>query len=299
MTPNPVGLFDRNGLADLKLRARQDENQALRDAARQFEALFLDMMMRSMREAGLGEGIADSEQVRGYQGLLDSQLSVSMAGRGGLGVADLMVGQLRGEPPTDPGQHLSPPPRTESRQPETKLESDPTQARPEAFVRQFWPLARRYGEQLGVSPQALLAQAALESGWGGRTIRRPDGSNSHNLFGIKAQPDWAGPTAKVATLEYGPERIPMRQIASFRAYPSYEAAFADYVEFLRTNPRYRTALDAAADPARFVHGLQAAGYATDPQYANKILDIMTGEHLAGVSSPMQVAERFAPTDAAG
>jgi peptidoglycan hydrolase FlgJ len=144
---------------------------------------------------------------------------------------------------------------------------------PEAFVRELWPHAERAGAALGVAPEVLLAQSALETGWGRHVIPRGDGSSSHNLFGIKADTRWNGDRVQVNTLEYV-NGVPEQQRAAFRAYQSPAESFADYVDFLQRNPRYRGALAQGSDAEGYLRGLQSAGYATDPAYADKILDIL-------------------------
>lgn len=146
------------------------------------------------------------------------------------------------------------------------------------FVRAVMPHAQRVAGELGVDPRLLVAQAALETGWGRSIIRNADGTSSHNLFNIKAHRSWDGPVATVSTREYlGGAATTVR--AAFRSYDSFESSFRDYVDFLRANPRYRQALTQTHDPASFARSLQAAGYATDPGYANKILRIFGDERL--------------------
>ncbi len=143
----------------------------------------------------------------------------------------------------------------------------------EAFVRGLWPLAEEAGRHLGVSPRVLVAQAALETGWGRYIPQRADGTHGHNLFGIKAGGGWRGERVAAHTWEVEDgQRVPAR--AEFRGYDSFAESFNDYVNFLQTNPRYAGALRAAADPEAFVDALQRAGFATDPQYAQKIRAIM-------------------------
>lgn len=147
------------------------------------------------------------------------------------------------------------------------------------FVDKLMPLAKNVAGELGVDPRVLVAQAALETGWGRHMVRTPDGANSHNLFNIKADRSWKGQSAEVSTLEFR-NGIAQREKANFRQYENYEASFRDYVNFLRTNPRYQTALERAENPYDYVRQLQDAGYATDPEYANKIENIFEGELLA-------------------
>jgi flagellar protein FlgJ len=140
------------------------------------------------------------------------------------------------------------------------------------FIAKLMPHAEAAAAELGIDPNVLLAQAALETGWGRSVIKNADGSSSFNLFGIKAGGHWEGRRAGVKTLEYE-GGVPVRRAASFRAYDSYTESFADYVRFLKVNPRYAQALAKADDATAYVRELQKAGYATDPHYANKILSI--------------------------
>jgi flagellar protein FlgJ len=143
---------------------------------------------------------------------------------------------------------------------------------PEDFLRAFRPLAERAARRLGVQPDVLLAQAALETGWGQHVTRGRQGP-SNNLFNIKAGPDWPGARVAVATVEYR-DGVAVREHAEFRAYESVEGSFDDYVDFIESNPRYRRALERAADGEHYLRELQDAGYATDPAYADKILSIV-------------------------
>ena len=158
---------------------------------------------------------------------------------------------------------------------------------PEEFVATMLPMAQAAAEKIGVDPRYLVAQAALETGWGKSIIRQQDGSSSHNLFGIKAA-DWQGESARVLTTEYVNGQ-PTKESASFRAYGSFEQSFNDYVSFLQNNERYDSALDSAANPKTFVRELQRAGYATDPQYANKV---------AQIAKQMQTYQAVASVDVA-
>ena len=158
---------------------------------------------------------------------------------------------------------------------------------PEEFVATMLPMAQAAAEKIGVDPRYLVAQAALETGWGKSIIRQQDGSSSHNLFGIKAA-DWQGESARVLTTEYVNGQ-PTKESASFRAYGSFEQSFNDYVSFLQNNERYDNALDSAANPKTFVRELQRAGYATDPQYANKV---------AQIAKQMQTYQAVASVDVA-
>ncbi|WGL63732.1 flagellar assembly peptidoglycan hydrolase FlgJ [Pseudomonas sp. CW003PS] len=143
---------------------------------------------------------------------------------------------------------------------------------PQEFVATMLPMAQAAAEKIGVHPRYLVAQAALETGWGKSIIRTRDGNSSHNLFGIKSHGSWEGESARVLTTEYKGGKA-VKEAASFRAYDSYAQSFDDYVSFLQSNGRYETALSSTENPERFVKELQQAGYATDPNYARKISQI--------------------------
>jgi flagellar protein FlgJ len=149
---------------------------------------------------------------------------------------------------------------------------------PDDFLRRLWPMAEQAAAQLQLAPEALLAQAALETGWGKHVMRRPDGDSSHNLFGIKADARWQGGAVPMSTLEYQ-DGVAVKTRADFRAYASYADSFQDYVGFLRSNPRYRDALGKTDDPAAYFAELQSAGYATDPRYAEKILKVLDSDAM--------------------
>ncbi|MGY3927890.1 flagellar assembly peptidoglycan hydrolase FlgJ [Aeromonas simiae] len=150
---------------------------------------------------------------------------------------------------------------------------------PQEFVERLMPLARKAADKLGLSPAVLVAQAALESGWGKRVIRNADGEVTHNLFGIKADPRWEGPKAVVSTLEYE-QGVASRQKAAFRSYESFEESFNDYVDFLTSGSRYRQALAQTGSPDRYFEALQRAGYATDPNYAHKLKQVLRSDAIA-------------------
>ncbi|MBD9677194.1 flagellar assembly peptidoglycan hydrolase FlgJ [Pseudomonas sp. PDM18] len=140
------------------------------------------------------------------------------------------------------------------------------------FISTMLPMAERAAKRIGVDPRYLVAQAALETGWGKKMIAQRDGSSSHNLFGIKTGSSWKGDSARATTTEFEKGKE-VKEVASFRAYNSFEQSFQDYVSFLQNNDRYQGALDSAARPDQFMKELQRAGYATDPQYARKVNQI--------------------------
>lgn len=295
-------LLGNTSLDQLKFSAKQNSPEALKAVAQQFEALFMNMLTKSMR-AGTGESLVDNSQTRLYTELLDQQYSQRIAGGKGLGLADALVqqltrnqvspaaaeGSLTGPLPIQPGSDAKPfsqglpggaqtplpiLPKHETiikplREPVAATAAPlAAPASSQDFVARFLPHATAAGKELGVKPQAILAQAALESGWGKRQIKLEDGSLSHNLFGIKANASWEGKVASVKTTEYV-QGVAQQRVERFRAYDSYEAAFRDYAELLKTAPRYRGVLN-SAETGDFAQGLQKAGYATDPNYAAKI-----------------------------
>jgi flagellar protein FlgJ len=155
---------------------------------------------------------------------------------------------------------------------------------PESFVRQLWSMAEKAAKKIGVRPEVILSQAALETGWGKHVIAKTDHASSHNLFNIKADARWEGEATSIGTVEYR-NGIAVKEQAKFRVYASYQDSFNDYIHFLQTQPRYQEALQNTADPEAFIEGLHKAGYATDPAYADKVKRIMNSDTLAGISPP--------------
>lgn len=271
--------------------------------------------MRSANEV-LSEGnYLQSNESSFYQDMFDSQLSLSMTRGEGLGLAEALVRQLSRQIPgmDDDGNALAgarrsladydrsiPPlsPRLPDTVDEVKALVDSGEAEaasddvetvtlapsdmperfdsPEHFVRTLLPLARDAAEEAGIDPRMMVAQAALETGWGKHMIRGSDGTHSFNLFGIKADSRWQGDSVNIATTEFR-EGVAMKERANFRSYPDYRESFRDYVNFLQDNPRYRDVWEVADQPGVFAERLQQAGYATDPAYGRKIRSIMEGE----------------------
>lgn len=269
---------DFQGLARLRAEAAQSSPDAAREAARQFEALFVQMMLKSMRDAGSAYA---EQRDRTYDDMFDQQMALEMTRGRGLGLADMLVQQLRLSVPEDADPDGAttgtgaPSVPTAAMRPTA---GTTTPATPADFVRELWPHAERAGRELGVDPRAIVAQAALETGWGSRQIRDEAGRSANNLFGIKADGRWEGRRVGVNTLEYeGGLPVPVR--AQFRAYDSLAEGVADYVRFLKDNPRYRAALEAGSDAGAYAGELQAAGYATDPRYADKIRSILASPLL--------------------
>jgi flagellar protein FlgJ len=300
--------LDVQGVDALRRTARASPQEGMKQASKQFEVMFMQMMLKSMREATPSDGLFSSSQEKTYTSMLDQQLSQNLSGRG-LGLAEAMFAQLKRSMGSDavqlapangrtgemPGaQPLGMPLPLDSKrapQPMPPLVRAPDlsfyetataqatlsrsvlpQAHVEQFVSRLLPAAQQASQASGVPAQLIMAQAALESGWGKREIRADDGRASYNLFGIKADKSWKGPVVETTTTEYV-NGVAQKIQAKFRAYGSYEESFTDYARFLTSNPRYANVL-ATKDPAEAAHGLQRAGYATDPQYGGKLVRIM-------------------------
>jgi len=325
----------------------------IRAAAQQFESMFIDMVMSSMREAtnAFADGdYTSSDATRMQQEMLDHQWAIHIAEHGGIGLADIIVKQLGGlsaktssAAPTIGPSNAQAPSAATSNAPDvaandasgapspspaigelaSALQSLPPEPQlppglaastpdaivrrsngaadgdaltvtemgtkdsafddPEDFVAKVLPVLKRALAGSGLNPLMVLAQGALETGWGAHVIHTPAGDSTHNLFNIKASSDYDGAAVDVSTMEVrGGQAIQQRD--RFRAYDSVEAAARDYVSLLQGDQRYRRALDAAQDPARFADELQKAGYATDPNYAAKILRVLTSGPLRAAAA---------------
>lgn len=293
---------DLNGLNSLKSLARKDDAAALKGVAQQFESMFINMMLKSMRDATdvMASDLLSSNETKFYRDMHDQQLSLHLAETGGYGLAEVMFEQMSANLPQRPAdfQNIDVKPLNDSIRPELPVTpaqrapagldaTEPTISvdlanpeldklsafeSPEAFIESLLPHAEQAAQRLGVEPRILVAQAALETGWGRAMIKDDQGANSFNFFGIKADQRWQGAVADTQTHEYVEgNRISIRD--AFRAYDDPSQSFNDYVDFLSSNPRYQAALDQVSDSEQFVRSLQSAGYATDPDYADKILRI--------------------------
>ena len=291
--------LDIQGVDALRRTVRASPQEGMKQASKQFEVMFLQMMLKSMRDATPSDGMLGSSQEKTYTSMLDQQLSQNLSGRG-LGLAEAMFTQLNRTMGSDapataassqlpgarslgtpliPAAVMSAPVRTPDLSFYEKATAQATlsrsvlpQAHVEQFVSRMLPAAQRASQASGVPAQLIMAQAALESGWGKREIRAKDGTTSFNVFGIKADKSWKGPVVKATTTEFVNGAAQKTQ-AWFRAYGSYDESFADYARFLTGNPRYASVL-ATPDPAQAAHCLQRAGYATDPDYGGKLVRIM-------------------------
>jgi flagellar protein FlgJ len=300
----PVGdvktYADFSGLDALKRGAQNQDPKALRETARQFEAVFARMMIKSMRDANFGDKLMGSDQQDFYQGMLDDQLSVEVTRGKGLGLADMLVRQLQrtGLVPAGAEKAAKPAPASQTSAAATAAASAPrpaSAAQRSDFITKLLPAAKQAGEQLGVDPRHLLAQAALETNWGQAVPRDAGGRSSNNLFGVKAGSNAAGaPAVSARTVEYENGALVSR-VDQFRAYDSSSASFQDYVSLLRGNSRYAAALNTGSDTQAFASALQQGGYASDPNYARKIVAVAASLD-AGVQ-PLKSAETGPMTSA--
>jgi flagellar protein FlgJ len=308
--------LDVRDMGSLKQSARAGSPEALKTAATQFEAMFVNMMLKSMREATPQDGMMDSQQSKMFTTMLDQQTSQNIAKKG-IGLADMLVRQLSAK--TDAaalgiggagdassatnagsfagaaslmdaklqraiaaagGNAAATAASSTSRVDGAASTNKGSQA---PHVRSFQEKLSVHAEEAskatGIPAKFMLGQAALESGWGKREIKGRDGSNSNNLFGIKATSDWKGKVVEATTTEYVNGKA-QTKVERFRAYDSYADSFKDYARLLASNPRYEKVLASAGDASSFAQGLQKAGYATDPHYASKLTSIIK-RSLAG------------------
>ncbi|MCL1073952.1 flagellar assembly peptidoglycan hydrolase FlgJ [Shewanella dokdonensis] len=349
---NSSQFLDIAGLDNLRAKAQKDQKSALKEVARQFESIFVQMLMKSMREANAAfeaDNPLNSQYTKFYEQMHDQQMSVDLSKKGMLGLADLMVQQLDpqdsgitpssvlrntqdqpamlsakvGEPAqvaatkaasTEASLHFSYRPKAVSLahadRPRTSVSDSRANLREseglsptksgvldydtldsiltgkalpqdkhgdirsqEDFVKVLYPYARDAAEKLGTSPEVLLAQSALETGWGQKMVKTTDGRPSNNLFNIKADSRWSGNSTTAATTEYE-KGTPVRENAAFRVYGNLRDSFNDYVALISQSERYSKAREVAAEPAQYVRGLAEAGYATDPQYASKVMKVL-------------------------
>lgn len=260
---------DPAALASLRREARTHSPGALREAARQFESLFTRMLLKSMREASFGDALTGSDGEGFYRDLYDDQLAVELSKGTGLGLADMLVEQL-----------------TRSRAAAAPAAGQVTATSgaeaQRAFIDQVWPHAQAAGQTLGVDPHAIVAQAALETGWGRHLPRDAAGASSFNLFGIKAGGGWRGDSVEAPTQEFS-NGVGSVRAARFRAYGSAADSVRDYTRLLAGSPRYAQARGLGNDVHAFGAALQAAGYATDPEYGNKLAAV--AQQVAQLRAP--------------
>jgi len=276
---------DANNLTELKNATAQNSPAAIKETAKQFEALFVSMMMKSMRKAMPADGPMDSEQSKMFTSMLDDQISQKIASRG-IGLADMLSKQMmvNAGVSVPVGKSLANAPAAGSpvMNPITQHAQDlkaatpnlsKSQAQVQAFQNKLTCCAQAASDATGIPAKFMLGQAALETGWGKHQIVAANGQPSYNLFGIKAGSDWTGKTVNAVTTEYV-NGVPTQKVEKFRAYDNYDQSFNDYAKLLQGNQRYKIVIANAKDAYGFAQGLQKAGYATDPDYAKKLINVI-------------------------
>ena len=321
-TISPSIYSDNSSLDRIRQKGLTDSPAAIKAAAKEFESFFMNMMLKSMRQASavIGEeSMFSSPQEKMFIGMLDEQMSVELSQKGSLGIAELITRNLT--PKTAVGfdisgnrqKQIAPIQnnvntneiavdkiinpqisvvdrlvpnvlnvdlRKQKRSQDVELKEISYIAPAKSsmfesisnFVDKLMPMAEKAASKIGLDPKILLAQAALETGWGKHVIHDSKGQPSFNLFGIKDSKSWQGESIKINTLEVESGEFVKRK-ENFRSYSSFESSFEDFVSFISENPRYEKAMELVHDAKQFVRSIQDAGYATDPQYANKIINI--------------------------
>lgn len=320
--------LDVSGLDALKRQAKAAPREALGKAATEFEALFVQRLLKSMRNALPQDGLLSSSTMRTYTAMYDQQLAQQLAGKG-LGLADMLIGQLKGSLPQTakpaaaaaaqqaprPAASTSVPPASASvsalpasTPPKNVFAEKPIVAhraiapatpplsqRAQAFIAAMRPHAEAASRAIGIPAQFLLGQAGLETGWGRHQPRAADGSISHNLFGIKAGSHWTGAVVEATTTEYV-DGEKTRSVEKFRSYPSYTAAFEDFAKLVGGSQRYASVVKNAHSAWAYASGMQQAGYATDPHYAEKLASAINAVQRQAQlvdRAPIQVSPHFA------
>jgi peptidoglycan hydrolase FlgJ len=277
ITPGQGLSGDVRSLQDLRSRAASDPKGAIREAAKAFETLFMQEVLKSMRAATLSTGMLDNEGTKLGKDLLDQQLSTQMSGLPG-GLSEAITRQLMrqlGVSDNELPGTISPA-RRSGFGAVPSASTDAAASKPATaadFVRQHAMSAQAASQATGLPASFMISQAALETGWGRREILHADGRTSHNLFGIKAGASWKGPVAEVTTTEYIDGKA-QKVTARFRAYSSYAESFADYARLMKTSPRYASVIAQGGTAEGFAQNLQRAGYATDPAYAQKLAQVI-------------------------
>ncbi len=294
---------DIQGLQNLKYT--KDSSAAKKEVAQQFEAMLMQMVMHSMRDANkafASGGLFGGQDMDLYQDMFDKQMSLLMT-NSNLGFAKMVETNINGmqSSPTEPletHRMISTPPLANYQPAVSAHLSDSEQnvsmseksnspnivnnrekfSSPEDFIKKCWPAAKMAASFIGTSPEILIAQAALETNWGKNVLPQDAKNSSHNLFNIKADSNWLSKTTTVDSLEQK-NGVLVKEKSNFRSYDSFDESFLDYSNFLRQNNRYSDALTKAQNPEQFINALQDAGYATDQQYANKILKIFTSQNF--------------------
>jgi peptidoglycan hydrolase FlgJ len=274
----PTGAANTLSLDALKSAAARDPKAAIKETAKQFEAIFMQQLLKSMRDATVSSGMLDNPGTQLGTEMLDAQYANKMTGLPG-GLADAIARQLERQIGGTTAPAATPPAAPASAATSSSATPPLTQTQAD-FVKTHSAAALAAQAQTGIPAVFMIGQAAHESGWGQQSIKNADGSDSHNLFGMKAGAGWTGPTTRITTTEYVDGEA-QKVSARFRSYASDADAFADYARMLTGSPRYAgIAAQAAQAPASaasasdFAQGLQRAGYATDPAYADKLARVI-------------------------
>jgi len=289
--PSTSTYTDLNGLAALKNAPSSPET--IRAVSEQVEALFLQMMLKSMRDAASADGELDSNETGMYQDMFDKQVALTLAKRQDLGIARLFERQLggksaeggktpQGAPALSPAAGPAASGSTSQADADGRSKASTSSnlsRQAEQFVAQVLPTIRRAAATLGVDPVGMLAQAALETGWGQRMPRTADGIPSLNLFGVKAGEEWNGARAVADTVEFNGNSVASQRRTAFRAYGSIEESVTDFAKLLAGSPRYREVVAAGGDAQAYIDGIARSGYATDPEYGNKLNQTLNGGTL--------------------
>jgi flagellar protein FlgJ len=279
--PMPMATSTANTYTDVKglaaLKKDSSSPQALHAIAQQVDALFLQMMLKSMRDAGADQGGTDSNEMGMYQDMFDKQIALTLSQHQGLGLGSLLTRQLSSAaaapPPAPAGSSAASAAPAPATAPSTTMLQTASE-----FVSQMLPTITRAAKSLGVSPLGMLAQAALETGWGTRMARTAEGAPSLNMFGIKADDSWEGARAGANTVEFS-AGVATQQHTAFRAYGSIEESVSDFANLLKGSPRYRQTVAAGGNAQAYVNSIGQSGYATDPQYSHKLNEILNGGTL--------------------
>jgi peptidoglycan hydrolase FlgJ len=316
--------LDQNSLNSVKAMGRKNDPAALKEIAKKFEAMFVQQMLKSMRDANevFGEGdMFSSNEVKFHQEMLDQQMVLNLTSGEGMGIAKTMYRQMqsmygkKGQGGDDVetsiqqqvlSEKIPVPVRKALQQGSlpTALNKDANTSffstaatgikdavvkTADEFIAKLKPYAEKAAAELNVGVDVLLAQAALETGWGKHLIHDAQGNNTFNLFNIKASGNWQGKSVAVNSLE-NRGGIARQERSEFRQYDSYLQSFADYVKLIKNNPRYEKALEAGTDSQAYAEELQKAGYATDPDYADKIQRLINSDSIrAAVEGSDQLA----------
>lgn len=314
--------FDLQGLEQLRQKTKTNDKETIREVANQFESMFASMLIKSMREANAAfetDSPFNNQQTKFYTDMQDKQLAVDISRNGSLGLADALVRQLDPSsiirPQAVPQDQLTMPNKKQDMfdlniekitqvfdapdqlQATTKKQishsslvleegvNEPLQkadfSSPSSFITSLLPYAKKAAKALGIAPEVLVAQSALETGWGKKVLQTPDQQSSFNLFNIKSHGGWQGESVNKNSLEIE-GGVGVQRRSNFRVYQDLQESFKDYTDFIGSNKRYQQALQQGDNAERYIEELQQAGYATDPQYAEKVKSIMNSDNFKSV-----------------